>query len=91
MKTIPGKWLRLFDELAERASQTFDNAGCNDLDVPDGWTAEDVFDFNRAVEDWNSGGSDFDPEMADQMPPDFAAFGFLASLLVELAPRVEES
>lgn len=89
MKTIPEKWLRLFADLADQAGDKLGNAGCNDLDVPDGWTVEDVVDFNIAVERWNSGGLDFDPTTARQMPHDYAAFGFLADLLIGAA-RGEE-
>lgn len=40
MSNMPAHWLRLAGQLLEMASEKFSNAGCNDLNWPDGWTPE---------------------------------------------------
>lgn len=85
MKTIPPKWMAFAADLLELASDKFSNAGCNDIDVPEGWTDADAYEFGRAFEGWNSEGRGFDPD--NPWVKDYAAMSFLAHLIREATTR----
>jgi hypothetical protein len=75
------KWLLLAADLLDMASSEFANHGCNDFDTPEGWSAAEVEEFGKALEDWNSDGGNFDPD--NPLVMDYMAMGFLAAKLRE--------
>jgi hypothetical protein len=65
----------------ETASDLFSNHGCND--TPDewfsDWTKEELVEFDRQYNEWNTSPEEHDPEDPWAHKIDFAIMSFLAS------------
>lgn len=66
-------------ELLKLAADEFGNHGCNDFDLPSGWSRKEKISFIKEYHKWNGDPEEFDPN--NLFIADCAAMSFLAAKL----------
>lgn len=83
MIQISIKELQLAAKLLETAADLFSNHGCNDLpdNFWDGWTKEEIIQFDKEFHEWNGDPENHDPKRAGIIGDD-AVMSFMADKLL---------